>query len=1323
MSGATGRKGTVSLSLLVALLVFVAAVAATVLPADAQNTAVGTAPVSVALSVPSPVTAGTVVPITASVTSQNPGGAVPSGSVQFAVDGQNSGSPVTLATGTAPFSISTLAVGTHVVTASYSGDGQFAPGDAGPGGRVVVVPAGASHFVPLTAVRILDTRPDGPQVGYNGAKPGDGSTVVLQVTGRGGVPAAGVTAVALNVTATEAGGGGYVTVYPADGARPLASNLNPETKGATEPNLVVVPVSAAGQVALFTLTSTHLIADVEGYFQAALTASAGRFVPVTPARALDTRPATQTGYSGAKPAAGATVTVTVAGRGGVPMPPVGGVVLNVTTVGSDSDGFVTAYPADQPRPLASNVNFVAHGTAANAVWVPLSADGKVNLFTASPSDLVVDVAGWFTTDQATDETTGLFVPVRPVRVLDTRPQGPQAGYSGPKPGPDHVVSFLGSTGTTSAAALVANVTATEASGVGFVTAYPDGVARPLASNINLERVDQTRPNLVTSPVGSNERVDLYTQSGAHLLADVAGWFTTNLDPPTAPTQHENYQPASGVSVIDPATVSAVTGDSTAGYEVALIAGAPRPAVGAGIVVKGGGTAHPDGLGGQVAKVVENADGTAAIVVTPEPLDQLFDNLDVGYDGPATLSIRNTGAPAARTNPAAAAPTQLPNDVVGASTTIDHSIIDFPAGAFDCTVGAGVTVSASLVRFDNTRIHFQKSVGLFTTPFVDLYITTEPIVTFSGDIHGSVTCSLSTDFQTTHRLVWVLPAAIPVTVDLTPAMQFSATIAGTVSFTEHMYRMVGFSTNPDLSIRTYNASSQTTEDVRLGPQLSASLLIGADVSVKLLDVAGIGLTLGPRFTASVDLSQCVDLTVGIEAAFDLRLNLWIKQFKYTFVTFTLGPWTMYHHCPGEGQPLSISTTALPNATVGKSYSATLMAIGGTPPYQWTIVSGSLPAGLQLSAASGAITGTPTTGGSATVGVQVRDHATTTATATFTLAVLTPSTSLSAVSCPSAGQCIAVGYSFDGVTTHSLIESLSGGSWTVVPSPAQGTGDDLFGVSCVDAQHCTAVGRSDSGVLVETLNGTTWNVEAAPGSGWLFGVSCVTAISCEAVGEDNSGATQLETLSNGSWTIPSHPALSGSLYAVSCPAIGSCVAVGDVFLGSGITTLVETLSGGVWTRTPSPNPMSGRNYLTGVSCPTAGSCFAVGDGDQGQGSQSSFISETLKNGQWVASVGPNPASGVILTENLSCATITSCVTGGAFIPGATTGGISVGTGSPFIETLTGDTWSVTPHPAESLQGTNLTGVSCPSATFCVAVGQTYPDALIEELQGGNWSIVQK
>jgi hypothetical protein len=84
---------------------------------------------------------------------------------------------------------------------------------------------------------------------------------------------------------------------------------------------------------------------------------------------------------------------------------------------------------------------------------------------------------------------------------------------------------------------------------------------------------------------------------------------------------------------------------------------------------------------------------------------------------------------------------------------------------------------------------------------------------------------------------------------------------------------------------------------------------------------------------------------------------------------------------------IITTAptLPVGSAGVSYFASLSASGGTSPYSWTITSGALPAGVTLIASTGAITGTPTSGGTFTFTAQATDSASLTATKSFTLTI--------------------------------------------------------------------------------------------------------------------------------------------------------------------------------------------------------------------------------------------------------------------------------------------------------------------------------------------------
>ena len=156
-------------------------------------------------------------------------------------------------------------------------------------------------YTPLTPTRILDTRSANGVPGTTPV-PGQGS-VDLQVTGRGGVPASGVGSVVLNVTVTAPTWEGFVTVYPTGQPRPTVSNLNFK-EGKTVPNAVTVRVGDGGKVTLFNGQfapdkTTHIIADVAGYYLAGEATAKGTFVALpAPVRVIDTRHPEIGGYPG-----------------------------------------------------------------------------------------------------------------------------------------------------------------------------------------------------------------------------------------------------------------------------------------------------------------------------------------------------------------------------------------------------------------------------------------------------------------------------------------------------------------------------------------------------------------------------------------------------------------------------------------------------------------------------------------------------------------------------------------------------------------------------------------------------------------------------------------------------------------------------------------------------------------------------------------------------------------------------------------------------------------------------------------------------------------
>jgi hypothetical protein len=390
-------------------------------------------------------------------------------------------------------------------------------GSSAPSAEVSATPkTSQGAYFALTPSRVLDSR-----VGTGTAASPflGGSSRSLQVAGLAGVPSTGVSAVVMNVTVVGPSIAGYVTVWPGGGVgRPNASNLN-FTPGQTVPNLVTVGVGGTGSVNLVVSAgSADLVADVVGYYTdgSVVGPSGARYSPQAPNRILDSRIG-----QGISTAWGPNSTREVS-LPGVPADATA-VVLNVTATNATAATFATLWPSGTPRPFASNLNVVPGINVPNLVIVGIGANDKVSLYNNAGSiDFIADVVGWY----GSADAHMLFTPAAsPTRILDSRvgvafgspwaadqSRDLPVGAVGPVPG--------------DATAAVMNVTATNGNQSTFVTAYPAGTPRPLASNLNVV-AGQTVPNLVMVKTGVAQRVSLYNNAGSiDLIADVVGWFRT-----------------------------------------------------------------------------------------------------------------------------------------------------------------------------------------------------------------------------------------------------------------------------------------------------------------------------------------------------------------------------------------------------------------------------------------------------------------------------------------------------------------------------------------------------------------------------------------------------------------------------------------------------------------------------------------------------------------------------------------------------------------------------------------------------------------------------
>ena len=298
---------------------------------------------------------------------------------------------------------------------------------------------------------------------------------------------------------------------------------------------------------------------------------AGTYVPVAPARLLDTR----TGSGGAAPAANGTVHLQVLGRGSVPASGVAAVALNVTVTSPARSGYIRVYADGTSRPTVSNLNFRAHQTAADLTVTRLGANGRVALTNSSPgtTQLIADVAGYWLS--GTPSAAGSFATTTPTRLLDTR-----TGLGGTRPGSRGTthLSVLGRGGvpSTGVAAVTVTLTVTEPAANGYVTAYPDGGARPTASNVNFA-AGRTVADLAVVRVGANGRIALFNGAygAVQIVVDVVGYTRSGV--PSAAGALNALAPA---RLLDSRlTASSPAGNQTVSLPVLGRGGVPTPASG------------------------------------------------------------------------------------------------------------------------------------------------------------------------------------------------------------------------------------------------------------------------------------------------------------------------------------------------------------------------------------------------------------------------------------------------------------------------------------------------------------------------------------------------------------------------------------------------------------------------------------------------------------------------------------------------------------------------------------------------------------------------
>jgi hypothetical protein len=414
-----------------------------------------------------------------------------------------------------------------------------------PNGSTADLPA--SHYLyvatgpyrALTPARIVDTRPGGPGP-LAGQTLGPQATLNVPVTGVGGVPPTGVSAVVFNITGILPTQGTYITGYPTGLARPTTSSLNLGA-GQIVGNLVEIPVGAGGSISFFNAGGNVDVAiDVQGYVAGGATGALGLYNPLPPARLADTRAGSGQQLAGQTLTQGGVLAVQVDGTPtGVPASGVAAVALNLTVVGGTASSFITVYPSDVARPFTSSLNYVAGDVRGNRVIVPVSQSGtlgQISVFGyAGNVDIVIDVVGWYS--DASGGTGAVYSGLSPARLCDTRPgfgsscSGSTLGGGGPATETLNVqvagrlgIPPMG--GAHSPTAVVCNMTIVVPTAGTWLTAYPGpaGAPVPFTADLNSPAGD-IRGNMVLIRLGPDGSINVANAAGASdIVLDVVGYY-------------------------------------------------------------------------------------------------------------------------------------------------------------------------------------------------------------------------------------------------------------------------------------------------------------------------------------------------------------------------------------------------------------------------------------------------------------------------------------------------------------------------------------------------------------------------------------------------------------------------------------------------------------------------------------------------------------------------------------------------------------------------------------------------------------------------------
>ena len=242
------------------------------------------------------------------------------------------------------------------------------------------------------------------------------------------------------------------------------------------------------------------------------------FIAVTPCRVADTRNAAGP-FGGPTMAVGATRTFAIPqSLCNIPSS-AQAYSLNVTAVPPGRLGFLSMWPAGQSQPYVSTLNSWGGIVVANAAIVPAGVGGAVSVFVSDPTDVILDINGYF------DTTGSALYPLTPCRVADTR--NAIGEFGGPSMLGLQTRSFpipLSSCSIpANPSAYAMNVTVVPSGPLGFLTTWPTGQLLPNVSTLN-SWTGKVVANAAIVPAGTNGSISVYVSDPTDVVLDINGYF-------------------------------------------------------------------------------------------------------------------------------------------------------------------------------------------------------------------------------------------------------------------------------------------------------------------------------------------------------------------------------------------------------------------------------------------------------------------------------------------------------------------------------------------------------------------------------------------------------------------------------------------------------------------------------------------------------------------------------------------------------------------------------------------------------------------------------